>query len=72
MLTMFSDADFRWSNGFSIRCIHVNLLQFFQIQLKLNAKIILFLSFGLYYLFSHNYLAVYYLLLSNICYIDPL
>jgi len=31
MLTMFSDADFRWSNGLLIRCIHVNLRQFFQI-----------------------------------------
>ena len=31
MLTMFSDADFRWSNGFSIRCIRVNLRRFFQI-----------------------------------------
>ena len=31
MLTMFSDADFRWSNGFIIRCIRVNLRQYFQI-----------------------------------------
>ncbi|OYT14238.1 MAG: hypothetical protein B6I19_00910 [Bacteroidetes bacterium 4572_114] len=31
MLTMFSDEDFRWSNGFLIRCIRVNLHRFFQI-----------------------------------------
>jgi len=31
MLTIFSDADFRWSNGFLIRCIRVNLRQFFKI-----------------------------------------
>ena len=31
MLTMFLDADFCWSNGFLIRCIRVNLRQFFQI-----------------------------------------
>ena len=31
MLTIFSDADLRWSNGFLIRCIRVNLSRFFQI-----------------------------------------
>jgi len=31
MLTIFSDADFRWSNGFLIRCIRVNQRRFFQI-----------------------------------------
>jgi len=30
MLTIFSDADFRWSNGFLIRCIRVNLRWFFK------------------------------------------
>ena len=45
MFTMFSDADFRWSNGFLIRCILVNLRQFFQINvvayMKKSRKVIL-------------------------------
>ena len=41
MLTIFSDADFRWSNGFLIRCICVNLRQFFLIPHRaLNFKLI--------------------------------
>ncbi len=38
MLTIFSDADFRWSNGFLIRCIRVNLRQFFQINVVAYMK----------------------------------
>jgi len=30
MLTIFSDADFRWSNGLKIRYIRVNRVSFFK------------------------------------------